>query len=76
MTFLNLIGLIVVFDFLNFNTGFIKISIPTESIKIDNKVWKGMRIKSIFFDEKKVEITKIKTTTGGGIFEKFFILLT
>ena len=31
-----MIGLIVVFDFLNFNTGFIKISIPTESIKIDN----------------------------------------
>ena len=34
---LNLIGFIVVFDFMNFSTGFIKISIPTESIKID--IW-------------------------------------
>ena len=42
LTFLNLIGLIVVFDFLNFNTGFIKISTPIQSIKIDIKVWKGM----------------------------------
>ena len=42
LTFLNLIGLIVVFVFLNFNTGFIKISTPIQSIKIDIKVWKGM----------------------------------
>ena len=48
----NLIGFIVVFDFMNFSTGFIKISIPTESIKIDISSWNGMLIKSIFFDEK------------------------
>ena len=31
----NWIGLIVVFDFMNCSTGFIKISIPIERIKID-----------------------------------------
>jgi hypothetical protein len=31
----NLIGFIVVFDFMNFSTGFIKTSIPRESIKND-----------------------------------------
>ncbi len=64
----NLIGLIVVFDFMNCSTGFIKISIPTERIKIDIGSWNGMWIKSIFFDEKKIEIIKIKTISGGGIF--------
>ena len=48
----NWIGLTVVFDFINCSTGFIKISIPTESIKIDISSWNGMLIKSIFFDEK------------------------
>ena len=48
----NWIGLIVVFDFMNFSTGFIKISIPRESIKNDISSWNGMLIKSIFFDEK------------------------
>ena len=45
------IGLIVVFDFMNCSTGFIKISIPTERIKIDIGNWNGMWIKSIFVDE-------------------------
>ena len=38
----NLIGFIVVFDFMNCTTGFIKISIPTESIKIDIWSWNGI----------------------------------
>ena len=52
LTSSNWIGLIVVFDFMNCSTGFIKISIPIESIKIDICSWNGMLIKSIFFDEK------------------------
>ena len=48
----NLIGFIVVFDFMNCTTGFIKISIPRESIKNDISSWNGMLIKSILFDEK------------------------
>ena len=48
----NWIGLIVVFDFMNLSTGFIKTSIPRESIKNDISSWNGMLIKSIFFDEK------------------------
>ena len=52
LTSSNWIGLIVVFDFMNCSTGFIKISIPIDSIKIDICSWNGMLIKSIFFDEK------------------------
>ena len=52
LTSSNWIGLIVVFDCMNCSTGFIKISIPMESIKIDICSWNGMLIKSIFFDEK------------------------
>ena len=40
----NWIGLTVVFVFMNCRTGFIKISIPAESIKIDISSWNGMLI--------------------------------
>ena len=52
LTFLNLIGSTVVFDFMNCRTGYKKISNPIESIKNDICSWNGMFIKSIFFDEK------------------------
>ena len=52
LTSSNWIGLTVVFDFMNCSTGFTKMSIPAESIKIDISSCKGMLIRSIFFDEK------------------------
>ena len=52
LTSSNWIGLTVVFDFMNCSTGFKKMSIPAESIKIDISSCNGMLIRSIFFDEK------------------------
>ena len=52
LVYSNWIGLIVVFDFMNCSTGFTKMSIPAESIKIDISSCNGILIRSIFFDEK------------------------
>ena len=59
MTFLNFIGSIVVLDFINLETGNIKISIPIKRIRIETNVWFGIRTTSTFFDDKKLEKIKI-----------------
>lgn len=71
LTFLNSIGLTVVFDFMNLKTGGIKIRSPIESIIIEIAFLYGTPINSSFFDEKYIVITRIKTKIGGGIFNIF-----
>lgn len=73
LTLLNLIGLTVVFDFMNLKIGFIKIRNPIESIIIEIVSLYGRQINSSFFDEKQTEVTKINAKIGGGIFNILYV---
>ena len=60
LTFLNSIGLTVVFDFMNLKTGGIKIRSPIESIIIEIAFLYGTPINSSFFDEKYIFVWKLR----------------